>query len=142
MAGPRITRNMAGKMKSTVGKSILIGAFIAFSSAAAWRLRRLSVACTRRMRPREMPSWSAWMIERTNEASSGVLVRAESFLSASWRDSPIRISLSVRANSSASGPDMFSVSLEIAPSKPIPASTLTAIRSSASGSSARMCSLR
>src|SRR5213075_2436893 len=82
---------MAGKMKNTVGKSILIGAFIAFSSAAAWRLRRLSVACTRRMRPREMPSWSAWMIERTNEASSGVLVRAESFLSASWRDSLIRI---------------------------------------------------
>jgi len=28
---------MAGKMKSTVGKSILIGALAAFSSAAAWR---------------------------------------------------------------------------------------------------------
>ena len=35
IAGPRMTRNIAGKMKSTVGNSILIGAFIAFSSAAA-----------------------------------------------------------------------------------------------------------
>ncbi len=34
-AGPRMTRNMAGKMKSTVGKSILIGDFIARSSASA-----------------------------------------------------------------------------------------------------------
>jgi hypothetical protein len=34
-AGPRMIRNMAGKMKSAVGKSILIGAFMAFSSAAA-----------------------------------------------------------------------------------------------------------
>ena len=37
---------------------------------------------------------------------------------------------------------MCSVSFEIAPSKPSPASTLTAIRSSASGSSARIRSLR
>jgi hypothetical protein len=35
IAGPRMTMNIEGKMKSTVGKSILIGAFIAFSSAAA-----------------------------------------------------------------------------------------------------------
>src|SRR5579864_5071797 len=34
-AGPRTTMNIAGKMKMTVGMSILIGAFIAFSSAAA-----------------------------------------------------------------------------------------------------------
>jgi hypothetical protein len=34
-AGPRMTMNIAGKMKITVGKSILIGAFIARSSAAA-----------------------------------------------------------------------------------------------------------
>ena len=33
-AGPRVTRNIAGKMNTTVGKSILIGAFIARSSAA------------------------------------------------------------------------------------------------------------
>ena len=66
MAGPRMTMNIAGKMKATVGKSILIGAFIAFSSAAACRFRRVSTACTRRMRPSEMPSWSAWMIARTN----------------------------------------------------------------------------
>ena len=51
-----MTTNIAGKMKSTVGKSILIGAFIAFSSAAACRRIRESAACTRRMRPSEMPS--------------------------------------------------------------------------------------
>jgi len=34
-AGPSSTMNIAGKMNMTVGKSILIGAFIAFSSAAA-----------------------------------------------------------------------------------------------------------
>ena len=56
--------NIAGKMKITVGKSILIGDFIAFSSAAACRLRRDSAAWTRRSRPSEMPSWSAWMIAR------------------------------------------------------------------------------
>jgi putative oxidoreductase len=35
IAGPSTTMNMDGKMNMTVGKSILIGAFIAFSSAAA-----------------------------------------------------------------------------------------------------------
>ena len=45
--------NMAGKMKRTVGKSILIGAFIARSSAASWRRLRVSEACTLRMRPSE-----------------------------------------------------------------------------------------
>src|SRR5438874_12359814 len=34
-AGPRMTMNIAGKMKTTIGNNILIGAFIAFSSAAA-----------------------------------------------------------------------------------------------------------
>ena len=58
--------NIAGKMKSTVGKSILIGAFIARSSAASWRRARVSAAWTLRIRPSEMPIWSAWMIERTN----------------------------------------------------------------------------
>src|SRR5581483_2821470 len=72
-AGPRMTMNIAGKMKSTVGKSILIGAFIARSSAAAWRRSRESAACTRRMRPSEIPSWSAWMTERTKAATSGTL---------------------------------------------------------------------
>ena len=40
-----------------------------------------------------MPSWSAWMIARTKLESSGVPVRSESFLRASWRASPILISL-------------------------------------------------
>ena len=42
-----------------------------------------------------MPSWSAWMIARMNAATSGVAARSASFLSASCRDSPIRISPSV-----------------------------------------------
>ena len=32
-----------------------------------------------------MPSWSAWMIARVNDATSGVAARSASFLSASWR---------------------------------------------------------
>ena len=120
----------------------MIGAFMARSSAAAWRLFLVSVACTRRMRPSEMPSWSAWMIDRVKAASSGIDTRSAIFRSAFSRDSPIRISPSVSVNSSTSGPFMCSVSFEIAPSNPIPASTLTASRSSASGSSERICSFR
>src|SRR5919202_174744 len=141
-AGPRMTMNIAGKMKRTSGKSILIGAFIAFSSAAAWRLRRVSAACTRRMRPSEIPSWSAWMIARVKLEISGVSHRSAIFFSASWRPSPIRISPSARLNSSVSGPSMCSASFEIAPAKPRPASTLTASRSRASGSSDRIASRR
>ena len=36
-AGPRMTMNIDGKMKMTVGNSIFTGAFIAFSSAAICR---------------------------------------------------------------------------------------------------------
>ena len=53
-------------MKITVGNSILTGAFIAFSSAASWRRRRMSCDCTRRMRDSEIPSWSAWTMARAN----------------------------------------------------------------------------
>src|ERR687887_657234 len=141
-AGPRMTMNIAGKMKRTSGKSILIGAFIAFSSAAACRFNRVSAAWTRRMRPSEIPSWSAWMIARVKPEISGVSHRSAIFFSASWRPSPMRISPSARLNSSVSAPSMCSASLEIAPSKPRPASTLTASRSSASGSSARTASRR
>ena len=88
--------NMAGKMKMTVGNSILIGRFIARSSAASWRRLRVSAACTLRMRPSEMPSWSAWMIARTN-ADSGVSTRFIIFVSAFDRLSPMRISPSARA---------------------------------------------
>ena len=49
----------------------MIGAFIAFSSAAACRRCRVSVACTRRIRPSEIPSWSAWTIARQNADTSG-----------------------------------------------------------------------
>src|SRR5207247_11163072 len=141
-AGPRITTNIDGKMKSTVGKSILIGAFIAFSSAAACRRRRESAAWTRRIRPRVVPSWSAWMIARVNADSSGASTRSDMRLSASERIAPSRISESVSPNSSARGPSMCSLSLASDASKPRPASTLTASRSRASGRSARTFSFR
>src|SRR2546423_2973144 len=96
----------------------------------------------RRMRPSEIPSWSAWMIARVKLETSGVSTRSAILFSASWRPSPIRISPSARLNSSVSAPSMCSASFEIAPSKPRPASTLTASRSSASGSSLRTCSRR
>ena len=38
-AGPRMTTNMAGKMQPTRGKSILIGALAAISSALCRRLQ-------------------------------------------------------------------------------------------------------
>src|SRR5437588_7872758 len=94
------------------------------------------------MRPSEIPSWSAWMIARVKLETSGVSSRSAIFFSASWRLSPIRISPSARLNSSVSAPSMCSASFEIAPSKPRPASTLTARRSSASGSSERTFSRR
>ena len=74
--------NIDGKMKMTVGKSIFTGAFIAFSSAAICRRWRVSTAWTRRMRPSEIPNWSAWMIARANAPISVMPVRSASFLSA------------------------------------------------------------
>src|SRR5919199_1039902 len=94
------------------------------------------------MRPSEIPSWSAWMIARVKLEISGVSIRSAILFSASWRPSPIRISPSARLNSSVSAPSIWSASFEIAPSKPRPASTLTASRSSASGSSERTASRR
>src|SRR5512132_3620070 len=82
-----MTRNIAGKMKSTVGNSILIGAFIARSSAAACRRSRASVAWTRRIRPSVVPSWSAWMIARVNAESSGASTRSDMRLRAALADS-------------------------------------------------------
>ncbi len=89
-----------------------------------------------------MPSWSAWMIARTNDESSGAATRCSIFFSASARPSPTRISPSMRANSLLSGPSMCSVIFVIEASKPSPASTETARRSSASGSAERMVSRR
>src|SRR5919198_60566 len=82
-AGPRSTTNMAGKIRKTRGKRILIGAFCARSSAFALRRRRISVARSRRICPIETPSVSPWTIERTNERMDGVSQRAIVFASAS-----------------------------------------------------------
>ena len=93
--------NIAGKMKSTVGKSILIGAFIAFSSAAAWRLMRVSTAWTRE----DAAERDAELVGLDDRARRTLTARASRrastiFFSASWRASPMRISLSASANSS------------------------------------------
>src|SRR5919197_885221 len=82
------------------------------------------------------------MIARTNDAISCAGTRSAIRFSASERLSPTRTSPSAISNSSMSGPSMCSVSFEIAPSKPRPASTLTARRSSASGSYAATSSAR
>ena len=75
-AGPRITTNIAGKMKSAVGTSIFTGAFIARSSAATCRRLRDSSAWIRSIRPSGLPSCSAWMSELTTDVSSGMSTRS------------------------------------------------------------------
>ena len=46
----------------------------------------------RSTRPSGTPCWSDWMIERTSAATDGTFARSARRLSASWRDSPMRIS--------------------------------------------------
>ena len=135
--------NIAGKMKSTVGKSILIGAFIALLLGQRTDgASRVSAACTRRMRPSEMPSWSAWISAPDERGQLRRVRRARTASSAPPGGTRRRASRRASAsNSSISGPSMCSVSFETAPSKPRPASTLTASRSSASGKLRRAISL-
>ena len=86
------------------------------------------------MRPSDMPSCSAWMIERAKLVVSGMSRRSAKFLRAWMRLSPMRISCSTIESSSSSGPLERSVMRARAPSKPRPASTETVRRSSTSGS--------
>ncbi len=67
-AGPRITTNMAGKMKRTVGKSTLVAAIWAFSSACCIRLVRNASEWTRSDLTRPAPYRSAWMMTRGQAA--------------------------------------------------------------------------
>ena len=62
MAGPRMTTNSDGKMQPTSGKSILIGAFAACSSARWRRSIRSCSDWTWSTFEIETPSCSAWMI--------------------------------------------------------------------------------
>ena len=62
---------MAGKMRSTSGKSILTGAFWACSSALAFRFLRMSSARLRRIWAIETPSSSPWTIARTKARMPG-----------------------------------------------------------------------
>ena len=135
-------RNIAGKMKSTVGKSILIGAFMARSLGG--RLTAQSrVGGLDAQDPAQRRAELIGLDDRAGERRE--LRRVDALGHPLERVRPALADphfAEVRPNSSARGPSMCSVSFAIAPSKPRPASTLTASRSSASGRSARIFSRR
>ena len=70
IAGPRITTNMAGKMKSTSGKTSLIVVLAAASSARWRRLVRSVSACTRSACAIEVPKRSVWISMATSDLMS------------------------------------------------------------------------
>jgi hypothetical protein len=129
-------------MKSTSGKRIFTGSLAAASRAHWRRLVRISSATVLRTRPIGMPRASAWVSVSTKFDSSGTSVRFFRFCRASRRGRPSSISRRVRANSSASGLAKFSHTMPRAPSKPMPASTEMARRSSVSGRSFLIDSVR
>ena len=134
--------NRQGRMQKISGSRILTGTFWACSSARWRRLTRISEACTRSTWPIGMPKASACTIAETKPRISGSDVRSPRARSASERPSPICISWSTRANSSASGPSVLRATWESAASKPRPASTEMVSRSSASGSALRSLAVR
>ena len=74
------------------------------------------------------------MIARTKARSSGTLMRSSMARIESERVDPARVSPSIRANSSDSGPGTESMTRSSACSKPRPASTEIVRRSRMSGS--------
>ena len=128
--------NRQGRMQKISGSRILTGTFWACSSARWRRLVRISrpapaapgrSGCRRR---RPAPSGDeALDLRQWRALAEGAQRRA--------RPSPICISWSTRANSSASGPSVLRATWERAASKPRPASTEMVSRSSASGSALR-----
>src|SRR6266568_145561 len=132
--GPTMITSRAGNRQVTSGNMIFTGTFCARSSARWRRRTRISADCSRSTRATGMPSSPACTRAPTNARNSGTVVLATMPRSAWVRDSPICISCSVLANSSASGPLVLRATCASAPSKPRPASTQTVIMSSASGS--------
>ena len=136
-AGPRITTNIAGKMKSTSGNTSLMVVFAAASSARCRRLVRMVSACTRSAWAIEVPNRSVWISMATSDLTSSSPVRSPRFRSASSRAVPARISRFTRLSCSPStrltgrSPRATRTSAWLSPS---PASTQTTIMSSASGS--------
>ena len=139
IAGPRMTTKIEGKMQNTSGNSIFTGAFCAFSCALSRRLMRISSACERRRREMETPKVSAWSMARMKLRSSGTSLRSAMARSASARVDPIRISCSMRRNSSDSAPGTAVHVRSRACSKPRPASTEITRRSRMSGSLREIC---
>ena len=85
MAGPRMTMNIEGKMQPTSGKSILMGALAAISSARWRRSMRSCSDWTSRTLAMATPSCSAWMMAPMKLVRAGTLVRPTISLRASRR---------------------------------------------------------
>ena len=136
-----MTTKRAGKMKKTVGKSILMG-----SLGFLLGCELTPDAAVLGLHLEDPPQRDAELVgldDRAHEGGElGYIHPLHHLLKSLWRLSPMRTSPRASANSSESGPSMCSFSLAIAASKPSPASTLTARRSSASGSSALSVSRR
>src|SRR6185437_2253721 len=84
-AGARMATKRAGKMKTTVGKSILTGALPACSSISRNRLRRASAARVVRAWASGTPSCSACRSDRTRAVISGSSSRCAMCSRAFWR---------------------------------------------------------
>ena len=134
IAGPRMITNIAGKIRKTSGKRILIGAFCARSSIivllAGPHLDRLVAEDL----PIETPSRSPCTIARTNERTRAC--RSASASSRAPRASRGRALCSwiVSRISSPSGPVSRSAAIRSAPVKATPASSVTTSRSISAGS--------
>ncbi len=89
-AGPRMAMNRAGKMHPTSGKSILIGAFAAISSARWRRSMRSCSDWTWSTLEIETPSCSAWMMAPTKLVRGWTSVRGTMSRRASRRTLPTR----------------------------------------------------
>jgi hypothetical protein len=103
-----MTTKSDGKMQPTSGKSILIGAWAACSSARCRRSMRSCSDWTWSTFEIDTPSCSAWMIALMKLVSGWTSVRGTMSRSASRRALPTRTSASARRNSSTSGPFSFS----------------------------------
>lgn len=131
-------------MQKTRGNTIFTGAFMAFV-LALWRRRSLILsAWIWRVSDIEAPSRSDWTTDMTKRLTSCTSQRwAMSFMDR-LRLIPIRVSRSMRRNSSISGPSIRSTTFRMAPSRERPACTEIERRSSTSGScrTIRSCLLR
>src|SRR5207249_1112460 len=89
-AGPMVTIQIAGKMQTTSGNTILTPVFAAASSARWRRLVRSVSEYTRSDWATLVPNLSVWISIATSEMTSSTPVRSPRFLNASTRFIPPR----------------------------------------------------